>query len=320
MDFLPLWYSLPAAFLLDLIIGDPTWLPHPIRWMGRVIVELEPRFRKLPMHDVPSGLLFAATLIFCTWAVTGLLLYTAHLVHPAVSVILEIILIYFAISVRSLETSAMPVYRALKQKQVEAARKRVSQIIGRDVERLTETGIASGAVESVAENLVDGVVSPMVYACIGGAPLAMAFKMVNTLDSMIGYKNETYRSFGKAAARIDDIANYIPARLSVIFIAIAAKILCGEEQRAFRTALNEGSNHTSPNAGYSEASFAGALGIKLNGPCYYGKRLVAKPFIGIRYERPTVDDIKRACDLMILSALISFIVLWGSSLLIEALY
>ena len=283
--------------------------------MGHVIAAWEPRFRKLPMHPVTSGFFFAVTLIFLTWGVTSLLLYTAHLVHPAISVILEIILIYFAISVRSLETSAMSVYRALKQKQVEKARKRVARIIGRDVERLTETGIASGAVESVAENLVDGVVSPMFYACIGGAPLAMAFKMVNTLDSMIGYKNETYRQFGKSAARIDDIANYIPARLSVVFIAIGAKILCGKEHRTFRTALNEGSNHTSPNAGYSEASFSGALGIKLNGPSYYGNRLVAKPFIGIRYERPKVDDIKRACDLMVLSAFLFFFFIWGSNLI-----
>ena len=320
MDFLPSWYSLPAAFLLDLLIGDPKWLPHPIRWMGSTILALEPRFRKLTMHKIASGFCFAAILVAATWVLSSILLYLAGLIHPAIAIILEVLLIYFAISVRSLESSAMAVYHALKQNRLKAARVNVSHIIGRDVDRLTETGIASGAVESVAENLVDGVISPMFYACIGGAPLAMAFKMVNTLDSMIGYKNETYKHFGRAAARLDDVSNYLPARMSVLFIAIGAQIWCGKAHRVFQTAFNEGANHTSPNAGYSEASFAGALSVKLNGPSYYGNRLVDKPFIGIPYERPKPYDIKRACDLMILSAFISFAFLWGAGLLTKGIF
>ena len=317
MDFLPSWYSLPIAFLLDLLMGDPKWLPHPIRWMGWAIVSFESRFRKLPFGKTVSGFFFAVSLIISTWIICRILLSFAQMIHPVAAGVLEIILIYYAISVRSLASGAMSVYHALKREDVEQARKSVSHIIGRDVERLSETEIASGAVETVAENLVDGVVSPMFYACIGGAPLAMAFKMINTLDSMVGYKNDTYRHFGKAAAKIDDIANFLPARISIICIAVSERILTRRENRAFRTAVMEGSHHTSPNAGYPEASFAGALGVKLNGPGYYGKRLVDKPFIGIRYDRPKINDIKRACDLMILSAFVSLIAFWLCGLIIR---
>jgi adenosylcobinamide-phosphate synthase len=159
-------------------------------------------------------------------------------------------------------------------------------------------------VETVAENLVDGVVSPLFYAALGGAPLAMAYKMINTLDSMIGYKNHRYRDFGKAAARIDDIANYIPARVSIPVISFAAQLIAGKGAAAFRTALTQGARHTSPNAGYSEAAFAGVLGVRLGGPGYYQGRLVSKPYLGIPRIPIQRNHIKKACHLMMLSALI----------------
>jgi adenosylcobinamide-phosphate synthase len=168
-------------------------------------------------------------------------------------------------------------------------------------------------VETVAENLVDGVISPLFFAAIGGAPLAMVYKMVNTLDSMVGYKNETYEYFGKASARSDDMFNYIPARLSVPIIALATQILSGNGCRSLITAVKEGAHHASPNAGYSEAAFAGALAIRLNGPNYYNGKLVEKPFIGVKFGSTTVAHIKQACDVMMLSSLLGLGILWSAS-------
>ena len=306
------WYILPLAFLLDLLLGDPTFLPHPVRWMGKAISTLETPFRKIPTSLLASGAVFSIILAILAFILTALILKLAQAVHPVLESVVEIVLIYYAISIRSLESSAMAVSEALNRENLSSAREKVSHIIGRDVRALSAEGVAGGAVESVAENLVDGVVSPLFYVCIGGAPLAMAFKMINTLDSMIGYKNEEYEQFGKVAARLDDLANYLPARLSIPVISIAAQFLSGSGKGwlAFKTALFEGANHTSPNAGYSEAAFAGALEVKLNGPNIYGGKLIDKPFIGIRFNRPEVFHIKKACNLMMLSASLWFILVW----------
>ncbi len=302
MELFTSWYILLAAFLLDFVLGDPQSFPHPIRWMGRVITALEPYFRNLPLKLSISGTLFTVFLILCTWASTSLLIITAQIIHPLLKVIIEILIVYYAISAKSLEKAAMDVSRLLMQNRLADAKEKVSFIIGRDVEKLTEKGVARGAVETVAENFVDGVVSPLFFAALGGAPLAMAYKMVNTLDSMIGYKNEKYKNFGKTAARVDDVANFIPARISIPVISWAAQILSGKGSRAFETAVKEGANHTSPNAGYPEAAFAGALGIKLNGPNYYHGQLVSKPYIGVRFGEVNLIDIKKSCDLMILAS------------------
>jgi adenosylcobinamide-phosphate synthase len=302
MEILPSLYSLPAAFLLDIFLGDPRRLPHPIRWMGKIIEHLEPHFRKLPLHPVWAGLFFAMSLVAGTWAVTVLILSVAQALYPILKTCVEIILIYYCLSTRSLKDAAMEVSRCLQQKNIETARKKVALLVGRDVDKYEEAGISRAAVETVAENLMDGVISPLFFAAIGGAPLAMAYKMVNTLDSMVGYKNEKYINFGKASARIDDILNYIPARLSIPLIAIASQILAGKGMLSFKTAVREGSNHSSPNAGLPEAAFAGALAVKLNGPNYYNGKLVNKPYIGIRFGETKINQIKKACDIMMLSA------------------
>jgi adenosylcobinamide-phosphate synthase len=234
---------------------------------------------------------------------------TAQYIHPLAKVGFEILTLYYCISIRSLESSAMAVFKALTQSRIDDARAEVALIVGRDVEHLNPEEISRATVETVGENLVDGVISPLFYAAIGGVPLAMAYKMINTLDSMIGYKNDKYWDFGKVAARIDDIANFIPARLCIPVISLAAQIIDGKGVRTFQTALSEGANHTSPNAGYSEAAFAGALGIRLGGPNYYHGRLVSKPFLGIPFTQINPNHIKKACDLMMLSALLWMVVL-----------
>jgi adenosylcobinamide-phosphate synthase len=310
MELSSLVFALPAAFLLDLILGDPRWLPHPIRWMGKWIEAWEPHFRKLPMDLSASGALFALSLVCGTWLITWILLQIASLMQEPFYTGLQIVLIYFSLSVRSLQTSAMDVYRAMKSETLSASKEKLSLIVGRDVEPLDSKGVIRAAVETVAENLVDGVLSPLFFAAIGGAPLAMAYKMVNTLDSMVGYKDEKYLQFGKCAARLDDIANFIPARLSVPVISLASFFLRGRNKETIMTAILDGDKHHSPNAGYPEAAFAGALGIRLGGPNTYQGRLVEKPYIGERFGECHVEHIWQACDLMVLSAFIFLIPCW----------
>ena len=207
MEWLAQLYILPAAFALDIMLGDPPYLPHPVRWMGKVIERLEPPFRRIRSDLTVCGALFAAALVLGTWLVTFLVLAAAHKVHPFLKTLLDIILIYYCLSIRSLNDAAMEVTGCLQQKKIQSARKKVAMIVGRDIENYEETGLARATVETVAENLVDGVTAPLFFAVIGGAPLALAYKMTNTLDSMVGYKNQTYRQFGKASARIDDFLN-----------------------------------------------------------------------------------------------------------------
>jgi len=303
--------TLPAAFTLDIFIGDPRWLPHPVRWMGKAIILAEPLFRKFRPNLVFAGLLFAATLVLLTWAVSLLVVKTAYYLHPLCGAGIEILLIYYAVSARSLRDSAREVGEVLSRQTLQSAREKLAWIVGRDVQQLTPKGVVRAAVETVAENLIDGVVSPIFYAAIGGAPLAMAYKMINTLDSMVGYKNEKYIEFGKASARLDDAANYFPARLALPVISVAAQILYRRGAHALKTARKEGRNHTSPNAGLSEAAFAGALSVKLGGANYYYGRLVHKPHIGALFGDAETGHIKKANNLMLLSAVLWLALVWG---------
>jgi adenosylcobinamide-phosphate synthase len=310
-------YTLPAAFLMDILLGDPEYLPHPIRWMGTAIEILEPRFRKLPLKPALCGLLFALSLACGTWVLTGLSLRVAHALHPILRLGLEIICIYYCISARSLDDAAMEVSRCLQRNNLRRAKEKVARIVGRDVDNYKKGDVARAVVETVAENLVDGVISPLFFAAIGGAPMAMAYKMINTLDSMVGYKNEKYLLFGKGSARMDDIFNYIPSRLSIPIIALASQLLSAKGARAFNTALKEGAHHSSPNAGLPEAAFAGALAVKLNGPNSYNGRIIDKPYIGVRFGKTGIRHIKKACDVMMLSSGLWLIFLCGMIALVR---
>jgi adenosylcobinamide-phosphate synthase len=311
MEWLSPWYILPAAFALDILLGDPPRLPHPVRLLGKAIEKLEPPFRRLRVNLIFSGALYAVVLILGTWLLTFLVLTTAYRVHPFFKTFLDIILIYYCISICSLDGAAMEVKRCLQQQQVQAAKKKVAMIVGRDINNYKENGLARATVETVAENLVDGVTAPLFFAAIGGAPLALAYKMTNTLDSMVGYKNDTYRHFGRASARIDDVLNYLPARLTVPVVALAAQILARRGKWSLMTAVCEGAHHASPNAGYPEAAFAGALAVKLNGPNYYYGKLVDKPYIGVCFGQSSPGHIKKACDIMLLSSVLWLILLMG---------
>jgi len=314
VDWYVSWYILPAAFVLDFLLGDPRRLPHPVRWMGRAIELFEPLFRRMGADLRFCGALFAALLIGGTWLLGWLVLAGAYRVHPCFSVVLEVIFIYYCISARSLDGAALDVHQSLDRSRVQEAKEKVAMIVGRDISRYDESGLARATVETVAENLVDGVTAPLFYAAIGGAPLALAYKMTNTLDSMVGYKNQAYLKFGCAPAKIDDVLNYLPARLTVPVIALAAQILSGYGKRSLQTAVCEGANHASPNAGYPEAAFAGALAVKLNGPNYYHDKLVDKPYIGVRFGNTLPGHIQKACDLMLLSSFLWLIFLLAGTL------
>ncbi len=307
---------LPLAFGLDLFLGDPRWLPHPIVWMGHAIARCESIFRGWIKNEFRAGLLFALFLICATWGIGFGVVHLALALHAGLGMGVEILLLYYCFSARTLEKEANLVGKALKTGGIVAGRKQVAMIVGREVNTLNETGVVSAAVETVAENFVDGFLSPLFFYFLGGVPLALAYKMVNTLDSMVGYKNQRYLFFGRAAARIDDVANYIPARLSVVIIFLAAFLLSRHRgKRAFVTAVKEGKRHKSPNAGYPEAAFAGALAVKLGGPNYYHGTLVEKPFIGIRFARPGLDKIAMACDLMLMASFLGLLVFWCGRLL-----
>jgi adenosylcobinamide-phosphate synthase len=307
---------IPGAFALDAVVGDPQGLPHPIRWMGRAIESWEPVVRRHVKNEYLAGTFFALSLIIGCWAVTALAVMGAAYIHPAAGVGLEGILIFYSLSARSLSDAGMEIHGLLMDGGVDNARSKLSMIVGRDVTGYGGDDIAQATVETVAENFVDGVLSPLFFAAIGGAPLALAYKMVNTLDSMVGYKNLRYRRFGRAAAWIDDLANFIPARVSVIIICLAAQLLASDQGRpALITAIKEGSHHKSPNAGYPEAAFAGALGVKLNGPNYYGGVLVEKPYLGIDFGAVKVHHIQKSCELMMFAALISSFLTWAVSFL-----
>ena len=309
------WLVIPAAFALDMVVGDPPTWPHPIRWMGQCIEKGEPVVRRWVANEVLAGGIFACSLVIVWWGIAAAMVHAAHWLHPAAGFGLEVVLIFYCLSVRSLHDAAMQIHRLLSKGRVDAARSALAMIVGRDVAHFGEEEIARATVETVAENFVDGVLSPLFFAAIGGAPLAVAYKMVNTLDSMVGYKNDRYLRFGRVAARLDDAANFIPARLSVPVIAMATGMLAPHKgKQALHTAMDEGSRHTSPNAGYPEAAFAGALAVKLNGPNFYGGVRVEKPFIGAAFGRVDVDHIKKACALMMLSAILAAGLAWVVSI------
>lgn len=301
-------YIILAAYILDMALGDPLWLPHPVVWMGRAISFFETPFRRFIKGEFLAGLLFTLFLILSTWTIAYCVIKIASALHPIAGIAAQIILMFFCLSARTLEKAASEVRRALEHGGVEEGRKKVSMIVGREVKYLNETGVIKATVETVAENFVDGFLSPLIFALVGGVPLAVAYKMVNTLDSMVGYRNDQYILFGRASARVDDVANFIPARLSVAVISIAAALISWKRGKlALATALREGREHKSPNSGYPEATFAGALHVKLGGPNYYHGTLVKKPYIGKTFGDPGIRTIKMACDLMLFSSLIAMV-------------
>ena len=273
-------YQIIIAMLLDLAFGDPRWLPHPVRLIGRLIEALEGAARRAIPDVRLAGSLTALAVILAAALATGALIGVAGWLHPRLGDGVSILLLYTTLAARDLADHSNGVYRALARLDLAEARRLVSWLVGRDTERLTEPEVVRAAVESVAENTVDGIIAPLFFAALGGPVAAMAYKAASTLDSMIGYRNERYIDFGRTAARIDDGANWLPARLAAPIIAAAAAVTGQRASEAWRIARRDGRKHISPNAGIAEAAFAGALGVRLGGVMQRRGRPVDLPEIG----------------------------------------
>lgn len=279
--------------VLDALLGDPVvpHFPHPVVVMGRIITRLEKflrrRFPATPKGERAAGACLAALLPVGTLAVTGLICFGGAAVHPAIGFVFQVLWCWQALAMRDLAHESRGVYTALSSGDLAAARSAVGRIVGRDTDALTAQGVVRAAVETVAENFSDGVFAPLFYMLLGGAPLAMAYKAVNTMDSMVGYKNARYLHFGYAAAKLDDVANYIPARLAALFWIGAAGLTGQNMAGAWRIWRRDRRKHASPNAAQCEAACAGALGVRLAGPASY---------FGERYDKPTIGDDMRPVE------------------------
>jgi len=304
--------QLILAFFLDLLIGDPQWLPHPVRIMGKGISSAERFLRGAatsPSGERRAGVLLVLLITVATFLITFSILIIIWLLPGTAGTIAGMAVVIYLTSttmaIRGLITSAQAVIRPVKEGDIEQARHNLSMIVGRDTHSLSREDILKATVETLAENLSDGFIAPLFYLVIGGLPLAMVYKAINTMDSMVGYNNGTYRHFGWAAARLDDIANYLPARITGVLIVVATfsvilfrdtiRVL-STTRRSFVTMLRDGKKHLSPNSGIPEAAMAGALGIRMGGPTAYGGVMVEKPFIGEARTKEGASDYLTASE------------------------
>ncbi len=292
-------FELLAAYALDLALGDPPSWPHPVRWLGRLITAWEEPLRRRFTSMHLAGMVLAGGCLLVAAGTAYGLVGLATAVHPGLGLGMSVLLLYWAISVRDLANHAWAVYHPLRRGDLPAARSALANIVGRETAHLDEAGIVRATVETIAENTVDGVLSPMFYATLGGPPLAWAFKAASTLDSMVGYKTARYREFGWAGARLDDLANWLPARLSGIFFVLGAGMLGLDWRQTWRIFRRDGRRHASPNAGWPEAAMSGALGLRLGGPNIYHGETVAKPWLGDPRREPEPADIPRAIRLLV---------------------
>jgi adenosylcobinamide-phosphate synthase len=298
-------YQILIAFLLDLLIGDPRWFPHPVRFIGKLALALETLLRKLVPHQKSAGILTVIVVLIITGAFAQALLSVAAAIHPYAATAMSIFILYTTLAARDLVKHSHAVYLSLKKNDLPEAQKRVGLIVGRDTGRLDKEGISRAAIESVAESMVDGVTSPLFFAVLGGPLGAILYKAVNTLDSTFGYKNERYINFGWAAARLDDVANFIPARLTAILVPFAALLSGNSFLNSLKILLRDRLKHTSPNAGHTEAAVAGALKIQIGGPNNYFGKLVEKPTIGDQIHLVAPKHIRKANILMLITAWLS---------------
>jgi adenosylcobinamide-phosphate synthase len=298
-------FELMIAYSLDLLIGDPIWFPHPVRAIGRGITALERYLRQTTIPLRLAGAILTITIVGLTYGLVWLVCHLAGIFHPYLGKAIAILLIFMSLSVRSLAQAAKKVYLPLKEGHIGLARRHLSEIVSRETATLNRDSVIRGTVETVAENTVDGIISPLFYAIIGGAPLAWAYKAVNTLDSMVGYKDERYLEFGWFSARLDDAANFIPARLSGVIIPLAALLTGKDGRRSLETVLKDKRKAASPNAGFPEAAFAGALGIQLGGQNIYQGCVNNRPLIGKPIRPKESEDIKQAIYLMYATSLVA---------------
>ena len=309
-------YALIGGFLLDLVLGDPHTPYHPACIIGKYINGYEKLLRKHLLKDNAgeklqkrAGIYLVVLVLITATLIPALLLMAAYWMHPYVGLGAEMIMCYAVLAARSLQTESMKVYDALQTDGLEAGRKAVSMIVGRDTQNLDEKGVTKAAVETIAENFSDGVVAPMFYMILGGTVAGYFYKAVNTMDSMVGYKNEKYLYFGRAAAHLDDIENYIPARISALVMIGASFLMKLDGPNAWKIFIRDRHNHASPNSAQTEAVAAGALDVMLAGDAYYFGQLYHKKTIGDDIRPIEVNDIRVMNRLMYASAWITLVLM-----------
>lgn len=307
-------FAFIVGFVLDLLIGDPHFIPHPVRLIGSLISFCDKRLncdagyniseKKINLIKYKRGMLLVFTVIFATFAMSVIIIVAAYSINLYAGVIAEAVMTWQILATKCLRVESMRVYDALRTDGVDAGRRAVSMIVGRDTSVLDAAGVTRAAVETIAENTSDGVIAPMLYTAIGGPVLGFVYKAVNTMDSMLGYKNDKYMYFGRFAARLDDVVNFIPARISA-YLMIAAAFIGGRQfdgKNAYRIFKRDRFNHASPNSAQTESVCAGALRVQLAGDAVYFGKLVKKKYIGDCLREIEYEDIKRANRLMYITA------------------
>lgn len=304
-------FALILGACIDLIVGDPHSLPHPVVAIGKLISLLERRFRRLCPKtkggEITAGALIWILTAAISAAVPALLLWGAHWLSPWLRLALESVMCWQILAARSLRDESMKVYTALKTGTLEQARYAVSMIVGRDTARLTEQDVARAAVETVAENTSDGVIAPLLFLALGGAPLGFFYKAVNTMDSMLGYVEPPYKNIGCIPAKLDDVFNFLPARLSAFLMLAAGALLGLDVKNGWRIFRRDRYQHASPNSAQTESVCAGLLGLRLAGDAWYHGVLHKKPYIGDEVRRIEYEDIPRTCRLMYASAALGLV-------------
>ena len=313
-------WAVLGGFVLDALFGDPAWLPHPVVYMGKAISKLEkflrPRLPKTPQGELLGGAIVAFCLPVGTFLLTGLVCWGVARLHPLLGLAVQMFWCGQALAARGLVQESTNVYKELKKPDLPGARKAVSRIVGRDTAELTAEGVTKAAVETVAENASDGVIAPLLYMLIGGAPLALTYKAINTMDSMLGYKNEKYLYFGRVPAKLDDVANYIPSRLAGLLWVAAAAFTHNDAKGAWKIWRRDRRNHASPNSAQTESACAGALGVQLAGPAYYFGEYYAKPTIGDALRPVEPEDILRANRMMVAESILALAIGLGLRVLL----
>ena len=303
--------ALLLGFCIDLLLGDPRWLYHPVQAIGWLIVKLEPPLRRaFPDSDrgqVRAGVALVILVVGITGLVSGGILWGLHRLHPMAGFAGEVILCWLILAAKSLRTESMKVVKALENGTLDDGRRAVSMIVGRDTEHLSEAEVLKAAVETVAENASDGILAPLLFAAVLGPVGGICYKAVNTMDSMVGYKNDQYLYFGRAAAKLDDVLNFLPARISG-FLMAAAACLGFDGKNAFRIFFRDRKNHASPNSAHTEAACAGALGLQLGGTHDYFGKPVVKPTIGDDLRAVTRGDVAAANRLALTTALLALLI------------
>lgn len=308
--------AITIAFCLDLLVGDPPNWPHPVRWIGSLIAFLEKRLNRGLLRKI-SGTLMLLLVLCIVGLLTGLLVFAGYKIHTAAGILLEGILICATISPTSLKKAALEVFHPLKEGNLAEARTQLSYIVGRDTDFLDEGEIARGAIETVAENTSDGVTAPLFWALIGGAPLAMMYRAINTCDSMVGYRNDRYREFGWASAKLDDIVNWIPSRLTGILMLLGNKGRKIQKQHAWTILFRDAKRHPSPNSGWGEAAVAAILGIQLGGINYYNGVISNRAKMGDAIYPIEAEHINNAISIMRKTVCLFVFCLWIGGMSLE---